>query len=188
MIWEIKMINILKKLFFQNSQISQETAEKQEQEQIKQKELQDKIEELEKVFHEEAIIYQQREYRETMLGSEEMSSLYYNHFQQYLLPKTERIFNHIIDHSKTISINNIWLFMSILDMIISYQKKENIEKNHAEWMDSQKDNITRNLTKLKEREKELNKREAEIIKIEAAQKILNSNLLEKIHNEGDKND
>ena len=51
----MKMIKILKKLFFQNSQISQETAEKKDQEQIKQKRS-SLYEELEKVFREEVKI------------------------------------------------------------------------------------------------------------------------------------
>lgn len=87
------MINILKKLFFQNSQILQETAEKKEQEQIEQK----------------------REYIVTMLESEKRLFLY-----------------------------------------------EELKKVFRD--------------------------EAKIIKIEAAQKILNSNLLDKINNQGDKND
>ena len=55
-------------------------------------------------------------------------------------------------------------------------------------MDSQKDKVIKKLIKLMDREKELNEREAKIIKIEAAQKILNSNLLDEINNEGYKND
>lgn len=177
------MINILKKLFFQNSQISQETAEKQEQEQIEQKKLQDKIKELEKVFREEALISQQREYE-----AGKSSVLYDDYFKQYLLPKTKRIFNYIINHSKTISTDDIFLFMSILDMIISYQKEENIENSHRNWMKEQRENIKKFREDLKSKEKELNEREVKIIKIEAAQKILNSNLVDKINSEGDKND
>ena len=160
-----------------------------------------KIEELKKVYKEEADIYLKEVNRvmENEMNSATSETEKYNlsainsdvnerTFKDGMVPKKIRIYNYLKNLAETAQEHDISLVEDILDMIISCQKEENIEKNHAEWMDSQKDKVIKKLIKLMDREKELNEREAKIIKIEAAQKILNSNLLDEINNEGYKND
>lgn len=160
-----------------------------------------KIEELKKVYKEEADIYLKEVNRamENEMNSATSETKKYNliarnldvnesTFKNGMVSKKIRIYNYLKNLAETAQEYDISLVENILDMIISCQKEENIENSHRNWMEEQRENIKKFREDLNSKEKELNEREAKIIKIEAAQKILNSNLVDKINSEGDKND
>lgn len=160
-----------------------------------------KIEELKKVYKEEANIYLKEVNRVMVneMNSATSETKKYNlsainsdvnetTFKKGMVPKKIRIYNYLKNLAETAQEHDISLVEDILDMIISYQKEENIKNSHRNWMEEQRENIKKFKEDLNSKEKELNEREAKIIKIEAAQKILNSNLVDKINSEGDKND
>lgn len=160
-----------------------------------------KIEELKKVYKEEADIYLEEVNRvmENEMNSATSETEKYNlsainrdvnksTFKDGMVSTKIRIYNYLKNLAETAQEYDISLVEDILDMIISYQKEENIENSHRNWMKEQRENIKKFREDLNSKVKELNEREAKIIKIEAAQKILNSNLVDKINSEGDKND
>lgn len=161
-----------------------------------QKDLIDKIEKLKKTCEEEAKIHQQErdihmeaEYKSASSESRKETILFMNShinntlYEDGMLPKTLKIYNYLLDLAKTNK--NTWVLEKILDIIILHKEEENIEKSHRNWMSEQKDNIKMFQQELEQKQQELELREAKIIKIESAQKILNSELVEKINKEID---
>jgi hypothetical protein len=161
-----------------------------------QKDLIDKIEKLKKTCEEEAKIHQQErdihmeaEYKSASSESRKETILFMNShinntlYEDGMLPKTLKIYNYLLDLAKTNK--NTWVLEKILDIIILHKEEGNIEKSHKNWMSEQKDNIKMFQQELEQKQQELELREAKIIKIESAQKILNSELVEKINKEID---
>jgi hypothetical protein len=159
-----------------------------------QKDLIDKIEKLKKTCEEEAKIHQQEgdmrmraEYKSGSSESRKETILFMNShinntlYEDGMLPKTLTIYNYLLDLAKTNK--NTWVLEKILDIIILHKEEGNIEKSHKNWMSEQKDNIKMFQQELEQKQQELELREAKIIKIESAQKILNSELVEKINKE-----
>ena len=183
------MINILKKLF--THETTQETQTKSSynknedywiQHYIEErKKLIDKIEELKKVFKVEADIYIET-------ADDKNHPFIKNLYKDEMMPKSLTFYNYLSNLAETTRDGHIYLVEKILDIIISHKKEENVENSHRNLMSEQREYIEKRKEVLKHKEKELNEREAKIIKIEAAQKILNSNLVDKINNEGEKND
>ena len=104
-------------------------------------------------------------------------------YKDGMLPKTLLMYNYLSDLAK--ANKDLWVLENIVDIIILNQEEKNIEKSHQNWMFEQKNNIKKFQQELKQKQQELELREARIIKIEASQKILNSELVEKINKEID---
>jgi hypothetical protein len=104
-------------------------------------------------------------------------------YKDGMLPKTLLMYNYLSDLAK--ANKDLWVLENIVDIIILNQEEKNIEKSHQNWMFEQKNNIKKFQQELKQKQQELELREAKIIKIEASQKILNSELVEKINKEID---
>ena len=171
------MTNFFKKLFTQETQSKSNCDIKKdywtEYYIEERKKLIAKIEELKKVYKVEADIY-----IETADDTNHpfIQDLYKNE----MLPKTIIFYNYLLNLAKTTQDNNIYLVEKILDIIISHKKEENVENSHRNWMSEQKEYIEKLKKDLKHKEKELEEREANIVKIEASQIILNSELAKEL--------
>ncbi len=161
-----------------------------------QKNLIDKIQKLKEKFIEEANIDAQARHNNmqakcdnTSSESEKKSIILDNSriintlYKDGMLPKTLLMYNYLSDLAK--ANKDLWVLENIVDIIILNQEEKNIEKSHQNWMFEQKNNIKKFQQELKQKQQELELREAKIIKIEASQKILNSELVEKINKEID---
>jgi hypothetical protein len=161
-----------------------------------QKNLIDKIQKLKEKFIEEANIDAQARHNNmqakcdnTSSESEKKSIILDNSriintlYKDGMLPKTLLMYNYLSDLAK--ANKDLWVLENIVDIIILNQEENNIEKSHQNWMFEQKNNIKKFQQELKQKQQELELREAKIIKIEASQKILNSELVEKINKEID---
>ena len=196
------MKNFFKKLFTQET--TQETQPKSsydrnedywKQHYIEErKKLIDKIEELKKVYNKEKNIYQEQTFKEMEakeMEAEKNNAVSYSMLQIHssiaedlykndLLPKSLRFYNYLSNLAETTQDNNIYLLEKILDTIISHKKEENVENSHRNWMSEQKEYIEKRKKDLKHKEKELEEREVNIVKIEASQIILNSELAKEL--------
>jgi len=161
-----------------------------------QKNLIDKIQKLKEKFIKEANIDAQARHNNmqakcdnTSSESEKKSIILDNSriintlYKDGMLPKTLLMYNYLSDLAK--ANKDLWVLENIVDIIILNQEEKNIEKSHQNWMFEQKNNIKKFQQELKQKQQELELREARIIKIEASQKILNSELVEKINKEID---
>lgn len=191
------MTNFFKKLFTQETQIksSSDTNDDYWTKYYieERKKLISKIEELKKVFKEEADIYLKEENRvmENKMNSATSETEKYNlsainsdvnerTFKDGMVPKKIRIYNYLKNLAETAQEHDIYLVEQILDIFISYGKDKNIENSHKNWMEEQKNYVIKVKEELRKKEKELQEREANIVKIEASHKILNSELVDKL--------
>tara|TARA_R110000868_G_scaffold358354_1_gene620067 strand:+ start:50 stop:652 length:603 start_codon:yes stop_codon:yes gene_type:complete len=195
------MKNLFKKLFTQET--TQETQPKSsydrnedywKQHYIEErKKLIDKIEELKKVYKVEADIFKEKNIK----TSDSMDAFIQDLYKDEMMPKSLRFYNYLSNLAETTQNNNIYLVEKILDIIISHKKEENIDNSHRNWMSEQREYIEKrkevlkhkekeleefdfNKEVLKHKEKELEEREANIVKIEASQIILNSELAKEL--------
>ena len=179
------MKNLFKKLFLQETQTKSSYNKNEDywkQHCIEErKKLIDKIEKLKKIYKVEADIYIET-------ADDANHPFIQNLSKDEMMPKSLLFYNYLLNLAVTTQDGDIYLVEKILDIIISHKKEENVENSHRNWMSEQREYIEKRKEFLKHKEKELEEREANIVKIEAAQKILNSNLVDKINNEGDKND
>ena len=153
------MTNFFKKIFIQETHWTEFYIE--ERKRLISKIL---LEELKKVYKEEADIYLKQK----------------NKVNDEILETKIRIYNYLKNLAETAQEHDIYLVETILDIFISYGKQKNIENSHKNWMEEQKDYVIKAQKHLKIKEKELQEREANIVKIEASHKILNSELADKL--------
>ena len=192
------MTNFFKKIFTQETQTNDDYWTKYYIEE--RKKLISKIEELKKVYKEEADIYLKEENRvmENKMNNATSETEKYNlsainsdvnerTFKDGMLGTKIRIYNYLKNLAETAHEHDIYLVETILDIFISYGKEKNIENSHKnwmeeqkDWMEEQKDYIIKIKEELRKKEKELQEREANIVKIEASHKILNSELADKL--------
>ena len=132
-----------------------------------------KIEELKKVYKIEADIY-------IKTADDTNHPFLQDLYKDEMMPKSLRFYNYLSNLAETTQEHNIYLVEKILDTIISHKKEENVENSHQNWMFEQRENIEKRKEVLKHKEKELEKREANIVKIEASQIILNSELAKEL--------
>ena len=151
------MTNFFKKLFTQETHWTEFYIEER-------KRLISKIEELKKVYKKESDIYLKQK----------------NKVNDEILETKIRIYNYLKNLAETAQEHDISLVENILDILVSYGKQKNIENSHKNWMEEQKDCVIKAKEHLKIKEKELQEREANIVKIEASHKILNSELADKL--------
>lgn len=181
-----KMTNFFKKLFTQETHWTEYYIEER-------KKLISKIEELKKVYKEEADIYLKEENRvmKNKMNSATSETEKYNlsainsdvnerTIKDGMLGTKIRIYNYLKNLAETAQEDDIYLVEKILDIFISYGKENNIENSHKNWMEEQKNYVIKAQEHLKIKEKELQEREANIVKIEASHKILNSELADKL--------
>ena len=180
------MTNFFKKIFTQETHWTEFYIEER-------KRLISKIEELKKVYKEEADIYLKEENRvmENKMNNASSETEKYNldainsvvnerTIKDGMLSKKIRIYNYLKNLAETAQEHDIYLVKQILDIFISYGKDKNIENSHANWMGEQRDYLIKVKEELRKKEKELQEREANIAKIEASHKILNSELVDKL--------
>jgi len=185
------MINFFKKIFTQETQANEDYWTKYYIEE--RKKLIAKIEELKKVYEEESHIYLKEENRVMVnkMNSATSETEKYNlsainsdvnerTFKDGMVPKKIRIYNYLKNLAETTQEHDTDLVETILDIFISYGKQKNIQNSHKNWMEEQKDCVIKAQEHLKIKEKELQEREANIAKIEASHKILNSELADKL--------
>lgn len=185
------MTNFFKKILTQETQTNEEYWTKYYL--VERKKLISKIEELKKVYKEEADIYLKEENRvmENKMNNATSETEKYNlsainsdinerTFKDGMLVTKIRIYNYLKNLAETAQENDIYLVETILDIFISYGKEKNIENSHKNWIEEQKDCIIKAKEELRKKEKELQEREANIVKIEASHKILNSELADKL--------
>ena len=184
------MINFFKKIFTQETHNEDYWTKYYIEE---RKKLISKIEELKKVYKKEADIYLELEDRviknkmnnassetEKYNLSEKNSWINETIFKNGMLPKKIEIYDYLKNLAETAQEHDIYLVKQILDIFISYGKDKNIENSHANWMGEQRDYLIKVKEELRKKEKELQEREANIAKIEASHKILNSELVDKL--------
>ena len=180
------MTNFFKKIFTQGTHWTEYYIEER-------KRLISKIEELKKVYKEEADIYLKEENRvmENKMNSATSETEKYNlsainsdvnerTFKDGMLGTKIRIYNYLKNLAETAQDHDIYLVETILDILVSYGREKNIENSHANWMGEQRDYLVKVKEELRKKEKELQEREANIVKIEASHKILNSELADKL--------
>ena len=187
------MTNFFKKIFTQETHWTEYYIEER-------KRLISKIEELKKVYKEEADIYLKEENRVMVnkMNSATSETEKYNlsainsdvnerTFKDGMVPKKIRIYNYLKNLAETAQDHDIYLVETILDILVSYGKEKNIENSHKnwmeeqiDWMEEQKNYVIKVKEELRKKEKELQEREANIVKIEASHKILNSELADKL--------
>lgn len=164
-----KMTNFFKKLFTQET--TQETQPKSNCNNKKdywteyyieeRKKLIAKIEELKKVYKVEADIYIET-------ADDTNHPFLQDLYKDEMMPKSLRLYNYLSNLTETAQEHDIWVVEKILDIIISHKKEKNVENSHWNWMSEQRENIKKRKEVLSHKEKELEEREANIVKIEAS--------------------
>ena len=132
-----------------------------------------KIEELKKVYKVEADIYIET-------ADDTNHPFIQDLYKDEMMPKSLIFYNYLSNLAETTQDNDIYLVEKILDIIIWHKKEENIDNSRRNWMSEQKEYIEKLKKDLKHKEKELEEREANIVKIEASQIILNSELAKEL--------